>query len=137
LVLVQQKLAIESICITDVALPPVIDMKRSRFTESQISDILERFRSGQSVAELCDQYGISASTLYTWRSRRARLLPDKEDVVHRVQKENRRLRRIILGMIEETDKLKGMIRSSQNSARALSPRSGRSDLPNSEELAGS
>jgi putative transposase len=113
----------------------VTNMKRSRFTESQISDILERLRSGQSVAELCDQYGISPSTLYTWRSRRTRLLPDKDDVVNRVQKENRRLRRIILGMIEETDKLKGMIRSSQsNSAKALSTMPGHSEPTDSEEL---
>ena len=89
-----------------------MNMKRSRFTESQILAVLHRLQSGETVAELCEQYGISASTLYGWRARHRRISIEDEEVVHRVQKENRRLRRIIVGMIEESDKLKGMIRSS-------------------------
>jgi putative transposase len=88
-------------------------MKRSRFTKRQIIGVLERFHAGASVAELCDEYGISASTLYAWRSRYIHIKPEEDSALHRMRRENRRLRRIIAGMTEETDRLKGMIRASQ------------------------
>lgn len=88
-------------------------MKHSRFTEQQIIGILERFHAGASVAELCDEYRISASTLYWWRSRHASMKPEEDSALHRMRRENRRLRRIIAGMIEEADRLKGMIRANQ------------------------
>jgi putative transposase len=108
-----------------------MDMKRSRFTESQILGILEKLRAGESVAELCEEHRISASTLYGWRSRHRSLLPEDEGVLHRVKNENRRLRRIIIGMIEESDKLKGLIRSNQVNSSQLSNPDSQSDASRS------
>lgn len=65
------------------------------------------------MAELCDEHGISASTLYSWRSRYIHIKPEEDSALHRMRRENRRLRRIIAGMTEEADRLKGMIRASQ------------------------
>ena len=89
-------------------------MRRSRFTESQIIGIVERLWAGESVAELCEEYRISASTVYTWRSRYSGSKPEDIGPLHRIQRENRRLRRVIAGMVEETDKLKGLIRANQS-----------------------
>mgnify|MGYP001327150333 CR=1 FL=1 len=44
-------------------------MKKSKFTESQIIQILRQQESGLSVAEICREYGISQPTFYQWKSK--------------------------------------------------------------------
>jgi putative transposase len=44
-------------------------MKKSRFTDSQIIEALNRVESGVSVQKLCCELGISQATFYKWRSK--------------------------------------------------------------------
>lgn len=44
-------------------------MKKSKFTESQILGILKAQESGQSVADICRDHGISQPTFYQWKSK--------------------------------------------------------------------
>ncbi len=44
-------------------------MKKSKFTESQIISILRLQESGQSVADICRDYGISQPTFYQWKTK--------------------------------------------------------------------
>jgi polyisoprenoid-binding protein YceI/transposase-like protein len=88
-------------------------MRHSRFTEQQILAIVQRFLSGESITVLCDEFGISASTLYSWRSRHSCAAPEENSALNRLRSENRRLRRTIAEMIEEADRLKGIIRANQ------------------------
>jgi putative transposase len=44
-------------------------MKRKRFSEEQIIEILRLHQAGAKPADLCRQHGISEATLYNWRSR--------------------------------------------------------------------
>ena len=44
-------------------------MKRKRFSEEQIIEILRLHNAGAKPADLCRQHGISEATLYNWRSR--------------------------------------------------------------------
>lgn len=44
-------------------------MKKSKFTESQIISILRLQESGQSVADICREYGISQPTFYQWKTK--------------------------------------------------------------------
>ena len=44
-------------------------MKRKRFSEEQIIEILRLHQAGSKPADLCRQHGISEATLYNWRSR--------------------------------------------------------------------
>ncbi len=44
-------------------------MKKSRYTEHQIVNILKRADAGMRVKEICRKYGISDATYYNWKSR--------------------------------------------------------------------
>ena len=44
-------------------------MKKSKFSETQIMNILKEAQSGTPVAELCRAHGISDATFYKWRSK--------------------------------------------------------------------
>jgi putative transposase len=46
-------------------------VKKSRYTESQIVNILKQNKSGITVVELCREYAMSQATFYQWRSKYA------------------------------------------------------------------
>ena len=44
-------------------------MKRSKFTESQISFALQQAETGVKVEEVCRKMGISDATFYLWKKK--------------------------------------------------------------------
>jgi len=44
-------------------------MKKQRYTESQILQILKQAEGGIPVADLCREYGMSSASFYKWRSK--------------------------------------------------------------------
>ena len=44
-------------------------MKKSRFTDSQISEALKRVEAGLAVPEICRELGVSMATFYKWRAK--------------------------------------------------------------------
>ena len=44
-------------------------MKKSRYPESQIIQILKEAEAGIPVPELCRKYGMSSTSFYKWRSK--------------------------------------------------------------------
>ena len=43
-------------------------MKRSRFSEEQITAVLKEQEAGMPTAEVCRRHGISSATFYKWKS---------------------------------------------------------------------
>ena len=44
-------------------------MKKSKFSPSQIAQILKEFDEGKSVEEISREHGINRATFYQWRKR--------------------------------------------------------------------
>ena len=44
-------------------------MKKSRFTDSQITAVLKQAEVGTPVVDLCREHGISNATFYKWRAK--------------------------------------------------------------------
>ena len=69
-------------------------MKRSRFTDGQITDALKRVESGLAVPELCRELGISSATFYKWRSKYGNKDTSQIAGMKELEAENARLRKM-------------------------------------------
>ena len=68
-------------------------MKKSRFSEEQIIDILKEQQAGLPVAEICRRHGISDATFYTWRSRYGGMEVSDARRLKALDEENRKLKK--------------------------------------------
>ena len=69
-------------------------MKKSRFTDSQIIDVLKRAEDGIPVPEICREQGISSATFYKWRSKYGGMDSSLMARVKELEEENRRLKKM-------------------------------------------
>ncbi len=44
-------------------------MRKSRFTESQIVQVLKQVEGGRQVKEVCRELGVSEATYYVWKAK--------------------------------------------------------------------
>ncbi len=72
-------------------------MKRKRFSEEQIIEILRLHSAGAKPADLCRQHGISETTLYNWRSRYGGLQVSDAKRLRSLEDENRKLKKLCPG----------------------------------------
>lgn len=70
-------------------------MKRKRFSEEQIIDILRLHNAGAKPADLCRQHGISEATLYNWRSRYGGMQVSDAKRLRSLEEENRKLKKLL------------------------------------------
>ncbi len=69
-------------------------MKKSRYTDSQIMDVLKRVEAGLAVPDLCRELGISVATFYKWRSKYGGMDTSMMARMKELEEENRRLKRM-------------------------------------------
>lgn len=85
------------------------DMKKQRFTETQIVSILQQYEGGREPLDLVREYGISKATLYNWRKKYGGM-----DAVHvkelkSLQDENRRLKQMYAELMLDHQLAKAII----------------------------
>ena len=69
-------------------------MKKSRFSDTQIMNILNEAQKGIPVHDLCRQYDISTTLFYRWRSRYGGMDASMISELKSLQEENRRLKKM-------------------------------------------
>jgi len=69
-------------------------MKKSRYTESQIFQILKEAEGGTPVPKLCRTYGMSSASFYKWRSKYGGMEASDMVRLKELEDENRRLKKM-------------------------------------------
>lgn len=69
-------------------------MKRSRFSDSQIMNILNQAEAETPVPELCREHGMSRATFYKWRAKYGGMDASLMARLKELETENRRLKKM-------------------------------------------
>jgi putative transposase len=86
-----------------------IHMKRKRFTENQIHDILKESEAGLETPELCRKYGISKNTFYNWRSKYSGMEVSDLQKMRFIEEENNKLKKLVAEQALDIRALKAML----------------------------
>ena len=69
-------------------------MKKSRYSDNQIINILRQAEAGTPVSELCREYGMSSATFYKWRAKYGGMDASLMRRLKELETENRRLKKM-------------------------------------------
>ena len=84
-------------------------MKKKRFSETQIINILKKVEAGIPVKELAREYGVSQSTLYNWKAKYGGMDSSELSRLKELEEENRRLKAMFAELSLENRALKDVI----------------------------
>lgn len=83
-------------------------MKSKRYTEEQIIRILGLVESGNPVAAVCRQYGVSEATVHRWRGKYKGMDQASLKRLRELETENTRLKKIVAQQVMDIDALKDL-----------------------------
>lgn len=69
-------------------------MKQGKFSEPQIVAILKQQDSGQTVAQISRQHGVSEATFYNWKAKYGGMQISEVKRLKDLEDENRRLKKM-------------------------------------------
>lgn len=81
-------------------------MKKSKFTESQIFNLLKQADSGIPVPELCRQHKVAKSTFYKWKAKYGGMDMSMMERLRELEEENVRLKRMYANAQMDNEVLK-------------------------------
>src|SRR5215468_6213032 len=70
-------------------------MRKGRFSEEQIINVLNEHQAGIPVVELCRKHGISDATFYTWRTKYGGMEVSDAHKLKALEEENRKLKKLL------------------------------------------
>ncbi len=70
-------------------------MKKTRFTEEQIIQIINRHEHGERASDLCRDVGISQQTLYAWKKKFKGMTVNEAKRMRSLEAENSRLKKLV------------------------------------------
>jgi putative transposase len=85
-------------------------MRKSKFTESQIVQILAEHDAGASMEDLARRNGVHANTIRLWRSKYAGMTAADLARLKELEVENARMQRIIARQTLKIDAIEELIR---------------------------
>lgn len=84
-------------------------MKKSRFTEKQILDVLKEIESGIAVADVSRKHGVSSAAIYNWRTRYAGATESELRKLRQLEQENSRLKKMYAELSIDHEILKDVV----------------------------
>lgn len=69
-------------------------MKKSKFTEAQITRALKEYESGKSAADICRELSINPQTFYNWKKKYSGMDTDMLQRYKELERENAQLKRM-------------------------------------------
>jgi putative transposase len=85
-------------------------MKRTRFTEEQITYALRQVESGTPPADVCRQLGCSEASFYIWKNRYGNLGMTEVKELRQLRDENARLKRLVADLTLDKHILSEVVR---------------------------
>lgn len=70
-------------------------MRKSRFTEQQIVQVLQEWDAGAKLGELVRRHGVTEQTLYRWKRKYGGLQVNEAKRLKALEEENRQLKRLV------------------------------------------
>lgn len=84
-------------------------MKRSKFSESQIVNILKEAEAGVALDDLIRQHGFSKASFYKWKAKYSGMSVSELKRLKELEEENRRLKQMYANLSLEHEALKDII----------------------------
>jgi putative transposase len=84
----------------------ILDMKQSRFSAEQITQILKEAAPRGSAKSVARKYGITDKTIYIWRTKFKNMPSSDVKRVRELEHENSKLKRIVANQALDIDCLK-------------------------------
>lgn len=84
-------------------------MKKTKFSESQIVQILKEAEAGVSLDELSRQHGFSKTSFYKWKAKYSGMSVSELKRLKELEEENRRLKQMYANLSLEHEVLKDII----------------------------
>jgi putative transposase len=81
-------------------------MKKSKFSESQIFNMLKQAESGVAVTDMCREHGVSAATFYKWKAKYGGMDTSMMKRLRELEEENHRLKRMYANAQMDNEVLK-------------------------------
>jgi len=81
-------------------------MKKSRYTDSQIINILKQAEAGTPVPDLCREHGMSSASFYKWRAKYGGMDASLMGRMKELEAENNRLKKMYAEVQIQKDLLK-------------------------------
>jgi putative transposase len=84
-------------------------VKKTKYSEEQIVNILKEGEAGISVTELCRKYGMSDATYYNWKAKYGGMAVSDVKRLKQLEEENRRLKHLVADLTLDNQALKEVI----------------------------
>lgn len=84
-------------------------MKKTRFTEAQISQSLKEHEAGKKVQDICHELGISATAFYAWKKKYGGMDAEMLRKYKELERENSRLKQMYADLSLDHSILKEVI----------------------------
>jgi putative transposase len=84
-------------------------MKKSRHSEEKIIAAVKQMEGGRKTAEVARELGVSAATLYAWKSKYGGMQVSDSKRLRQLEEENRRLKNMVADLSLDKEAMKAVI----------------------------